>query len=237
MSQLSSILHYYSTEFQCPLTQTIMIEPMLSRYGTNFEKDAILRWLNEGNTTCPVTGKPLGPSCLVSNKNLKWKIQCWQGTNTGHATESEEGNVLIPDYVNGFLAFVVLPPKNFFCDFSGKIMSDPVVSKEGISFEREDILLWLEKEDICPVTGKALSPCLLIPNIKLRNEIQDWYISNDTFQSLAMDFGEDHQAAVLASKKLDSQGDEAFLEGMRRAQAPGKRTNAFAIKETIARSA
>ena len=216
---------------------TIMTEPMLSRYGTNFEKEAILKWLNQGNTTCPVTGKPLGPSCLVSNKNLKWKIQCWQGTNTGHATKSEEGDV-VPDCGDEILAFMVLPPKNFFCAFSGKILSDPVVSKDGISFERNDILLWLEEEDICPVTGNALSPRLLIPNIKLRIEIQEWHAtSNDTFQSLAMDFSEDHQAAVLASKKkLDSKGEEEALEGLR-AQALGKRTKAFAIKETTARSA
>jgi hypothetical protein len=154
MSQLSST--QYPTEFQCPLTKTIMIEPMLSKYGTNFEKDAILRWLNEGNTTCPVTRKPLRPSGLVSNKNLKWKIQCSQGTNTGHATESTKEDNFVPDYVDEFLAFVVLPPKNFFCAFSGKIMSDPVVSKEGISFERNDILFWLEKEDICPVTAFLL---------------------------------------------------------------------------------
>jgi hypothetical protein len=209
-----------------------MIEPMLSKYGTNFEKDAICMWLDEGNTTCPVTGKPMRPSCLVSNKNLKWKIQCWQGTNTGHATESEE---VAPDYVGEFLAFLVLPPKNFFCAFNGKLMSDPLVSKEGISFEQNDILLWLEKEDICPVTGNALSPRLLIPNIKLRKEIQEWQTSNDTFQSLAMDFGEDHQAAVLASKKLDSQGKGA-LEGLR-AKALSKGTKAYAIKETRARSA
>lgn len=237
MSQFFSI--QYPTEFECPLTKTIMIEPMMSRYGTNFEKDAILRWLDEGNTTCPDTGKPLRPSCLVSNKNLKWKIQCWQGTNTGHATESEEEK-FVPDYdVDEILApFMVLPPKNFFCAFSGKIMSDPVVSKEGISFERNEILLWLEQEDICPVTGKVLSPRLLIPNIKLRKETQEWHKSNDTFQSLAMDFGED-QSTVLASKKLDSQqGEKAWEEGLRAQHAfLGKRTKAFAIKKTTARSA
>lgn len=216
---------------------TIMTEPMLSRYGTNFEKEAILKWLNKGNATCPVTGKPLGPSCLVSNKNLKWKIQCWQGTSTCHATKREEGKV-VPDYGDEILAFMILPPKNFFCAVSGKIMSDPVVSKEGISFERNDILLWLEEEDICPVTGNALSPRLLIPYIKLRKEIQEWHTtSNDTFQSLAMDFSEDHQAAVWGSKKkLDSKGEEEALEGLR-AKALGKRKKAFVIKETTARSA
>jgi hypothetical protein len=75
-------------------------------------------------------------------------------------------------------------------------------------------------------------------------EILEWYTSNDTFQSLAMDFGEEDQhrqaAAVLASKKLDGSQDEDDLEGLR-AQALflGKSTTTvFAIKKSsIARSA
>jgi hypothetical protein len=44
-------------EFVCALTNEIMKEPMVSRYGTHFEHDAIMDWLKKGNNYCPATGK------------------------------------------------------------------------------------------------------------------------------------------------------------------------------------
>jgi hypothetical protein len=43
-------------EFLCELTKKIMRDPMVSRYGTHFERQAIMDHLNEGNNYCPVTG-------------------------------------------------------------------------------------------------------------------------------------------------------------------------------------
>eukprot|EP00525_Craspedostauros_australis_P012221 CAMPEP_0198136292 /NCGR_PEP_ID=MMETSP1442-20131203/61038_1 /TAXON_ID= /ORGANISM="Craspedostauros australis, Strain CCMP3328" /LENGTH=355 /DNA_ID=CAMNT_0043797501 /DNA_START=185 /DNA_END=1252 /DNA_ORIENTATION=- len=61
-------------EFLCPLSNEIMTDPMMTRYGDHFERSHILAWLEGG---CPVTGRPLRPSNLVSNKTLKWKIEQW----------------------------------------------------------------------------------------------------------------------------------------------------------------
>ena len=78
------------SEFVCPLTNKPMKQPMMSRYGNHFEKVAILEWLSKGNNFCPVTGNPLRPSNLVSDKTLQWKIEYWARK---HGVELDDGCV------------------------------------------------------------------------------------------------------------------------------------------------
>lgn len=52
-----------------------------------------------------------------------------------------------------------------FCALTGNVMKNPVTSPYGHTFEKEDILRWLEENgSICPITGKSLSPEQLKPN-------------------------------------------------------------------------
>jgi hypothetical protein len=64
--------------FICPLTQEVMKDPVMTRSAYNFEKSAILRKLEKHGEICPVSGKPLRPSDLLSNHKLKWEIEQWQ---------------------------------------------------------------------------------------------------------------------------------------------------------------
>lgn len=50
----------------------------MSKDGKNFEKKAILDWLNRGNVNCPLTRQPLKPSLLIPNNNLKMSITRWK---------------------------------------------------------------------------------------------------------------------------------------------------------------
>lgn len=43
-------------KYKCQLTQRPMTEPVKSIYGHNFEKSAILGWLNQQGRICPLTG-------------------------------------------------------------------------------------------------------------------------------------------------------------------------------------
>ena len=63
--------------FVCPLTTEVMTDPVMTRNGPNFERKAILEWL-ENNDTCPVTNQPLTPAGVVANKKLEWEIRQWQ---------------------------------------------------------------------------------------------------------------------------------------------------------------
>ena len=52
-------------------------------------------------------------------------------------------------------------------------MRDPVVTCDGHSFEREAIGSWLATNDTSPLTGATLKSAELIPNVALRNAIEE----------------------------------------------------------------
>ena len=60
-------------EYICPLTLDVMTEPLLSREGHNYEREAILSWVAD-NGTSPLTREPLRPSQLLRNRTLEAKI-------------------------------------------------------------------------------------------------------------------------------------------------------------------
>jgi U-box domain len=65
-------------EFVCPLTLTVMRDPVVSRFGHSYERDAILSWLVEHRQTCPLTRKPLSLGGIITNHQLRGRIRKWQ---------------------------------------------------------------------------------------------------------------------------------------------------------------
>ena len=146
---------------------------MVSRYGTHFERSAILGWLGEGNNYCPVTGNPLRPSGLISDKTLQWKISYWakkHGFDDDFEPQEDEAETSI--------GFVAVPQEKFLCSLTREMMDDPVMTRDGLNFERRAILEWLDKNgEICPVTKKPLRRSGLVTNSKLEWEIRQWKLS------------------------------------------------------------
>jgi hypothetical protein len=64
------------SEFLCPITKKMMVKPMMSKSGYNFERDAIITWVNDYGT-CPLTRQSLHTHDLITNHSLKQKIQFW----------------------------------------------------------------------------------------------------------------------------------------------------------------
>jgi tetratricopeptide (TPR) repeat protein len=62
----------------------------------------------------------------------------------------------------------------FLCPISLEIMSDPVITPYGHTYERQSIEKWLEENDSDPFTRQPLSKAQLIPNIALRQAIDVW---------------------------------------------------------------
>lgn len=83
-------------EFVCPITQEVMQDPLMSRYGQSYEREAILTWLVNHNDRCPLTRKVLGVSDLIRNRSLETRIAMWhraRGIEQGSAAaSSEEGS-------------------------------------------------------------------------------------------------------------------------------------------------
>jgi U-box domain len=79
------------SNYICPLTLGLMKDPLVSRHGQSYEREAIMQWLGAGNTTCPMTRKPLRLSDLITNHALRSQIQNWQRENnyTSRTTNSK----------------------------------------------------------------------------------------------------------------------------------------------------
>lgn len=68
-------------EFICPITLQIMTCPVMTRAGVNFERSAIIAWLQKGSGVCPLTRTPLAPKDIVANTALENKISSWCAAN------------------------------------------------------------------------------------------------------------------------------------------------------------
>lgn len=64
-----------------------------------------------------------------------------------------------------------LPP-SIFCPISRMPMQDPVIAMDGNSYERREILKWLKKKRVSPLTGYQMNTTI-VPNHTLRNTISD----------------------------------------------------------------
>ena len=60
--------------FICPINQTIMTDPVITPYGTTYERSAILNWLKKSKTD-PLTKKKLTADMLITNFALRDAIQ------------------------------------------------------------------------------------------------------------------------------------------------------------------
>ena len=60
---------------------------------------------------------------------------------------------------------------DFYCPISHQIMTDPVITEDGHTYQRDQILTWFENHNTSPLTGLTLSTLNVFPNIILRNQI------------------------------------------------------------------
>eukprot|EP00941_MAST-03F_sp_MAST-3F-sp1_P002962 g2962.t1 len=63
-------------------------------------------------------------------------------------------------------------PDHLCCPISFELMDDPVIDPNGDSYERANILAWIEKAGTSPITGKPLKKEDLRPNRALKQVIE-----------------------------------------------------------------
>jgi hypothetical protein len=81
MASNNSIAQDIPEDFLCPITQELMINPLMSRTGINYEMSAIMEWISKHNDTCPMTRQLLRACDLVHNRKLQVKICKWCAAN------------------------------------------------------------------------------------------------------------------------------------------------------------
>ena len=63
-------------------------------------------------------------------------------------------------------------PDDFVCPITAEIMTDPVSTSDGFTYERAAITEWLRTKDTSPKTGATLESKALIPNLMARSMIR-----------------------------------------------------------------
>lgn len=65
-------------------------------------------------------------------------------------------------------------PKEFICCITQSVMNDPVKTVDGQTYDRVAILKWFEQHSTSPLTGLVLASKQLVPNIELKEQIQEY---------------------------------------------------------------
>ena len=89
-------------EFICPISLQPMVHPLTTRSGLNFERVAILNWLQQGSGVCPLTRQPLRPSDLIPNRQLETRIRFWRLENNIPVPDSNDDDFAAVSFL-GFL--------------------------------------------------------------------------------------------------------------------------------------
>ena len=63
-------------------------------------------------------------------------------------------------------------PDEYICPITSEIMTDPVTTLDGFTYERAAITEWLRTKDTSPKTGATLESTMLFPNLSLRSMIR-----------------------------------------------------------------
>jgi hypothetical protein len=64
----------FPSYFMCPITNTVMTDPVMDSEGNTFERDSILRWLVLYDSS-PLTGKPVDVKELSTDRVVKGAIE------------------------------------------------------------------------------------------------------------------------------------------------------------------
>ncbi|XP_020573292.1 U-box domain-containing protein 21-like [Phalaenopsis equestris] len=73
--------------FQCPISLDLMKDPVTAPTGITYDRQSIERWLDMGNSLCPITNKKLVVEDLIPNHNIRRMIQNWCVKNRSHGFE------------------------------------------------------------------------------------------------------------------------------------------------------
>jgi hypothetical protein len=120
-------------EFCCPITNTIMNDPVVSKFGHSYERSAIIEWLGSHSHTCPMTRNKLNLSDLITNHKLRVDIRRWQ------IAHQEEVTVFAADIDDMWVVGYFDMPDKGFDETEGTDESDDSdsVGEDATDSERE----------------------------------------------------------------------------------------------------
>ncbi|KAG2491375.1 hypothetical protein HYH03_010372 [Edaphochlamys debaryana] len=67
-----------------------------------------------------------------------------------------------------------IAPRHLLCPITHHVLSEPAVTSTGATYEREAIVAWLSKAGKDPLTGQAVSPHEVFPNLAMYTAVEEW---------------------------------------------------------------
>ena len=158
-----------------------------------------------------------GQGTSTSVDGTSWTGTWRQNLRDGQFTKiSPDGNEVEENWRNGLFQCVIRPHthrepvamrargtervsegerwKDFMCPISGEIMTDPVIAKDGHTYERNNIAKWFLERLSSPLTNQNLTSAELTPNHTLKKVIADF---------LATQKKRDQSLAKVASMEME----------------------------------
>ncbi|KAB2612354.1 U-box domain-containing protein 21 [Pyrus ussuriensis x Pyrus communis] len=75
------------THFRCPISLDLMKDPVTLPTGMTYDRSSIEKWIETGNSTCPVTNQELTSFDQIPNHALRRMIQDWCVENRSYGIE------------------------------------------------------------------------------------------------------------------------------------------------------
>uniref|UniRef100_A0A6B2KZ06 RING-type E3 ubiquitin transferase n=1 Tax=Arcella intermedia TaxID=1963864 RepID=A0A6B2KZ06_9EUKA len=63
-------------------------------------------------------------------------------------------------------------PDEFICPITQEVMKDPVIAEDGHTYERANLMRWLQNNDTSPMTRGKINKDIIIPNRALKGQIE-----------------------------------------------------------------
>ncbi|KAL5760822.1 hypothetical protein ACOSP7_019309 [Xanthoceras sorbifolium] len=73
--------------FRCPISLDLMKDPVTLSTGITYDRESIERWIETGNSTCPITNQVLRSLEPIPNHTIRKMIQGWCVENGSHGIE------------------------------------------------------------------------------------------------------------------------------------------------------
>ena len=89
-------------------------------------------------------------------------------------------------------------PDDYICPITADIMTDPVSTMDGFTYERTAISEWLHSNDTSPVTGAELESKARRPNHEIRSLIRSCHPQLPFLRSMIRSFAEEFDFAEFA---------------------------------------
>ncbi len=97
------------------------------------------------------------------NKNLWYAFEWYKkALHNGHSyANAAMNNIILPE-----------PPSHLCCPITGELMNDPVITKDGHTYERIAIEKWMSINETSPITREKID--MIIPNRIIKKVINEW---------------------------------------------------------------